>query len=59
MPSDFIIPIIYLIIGLFFGELSLGVRPLTPSPAGRGLGYILAVSTWPVILILAATRGSK
>lgn len=58
MFPDYLLPIIYLVVGLIFGEISLRVKPITKkeTSAGRGLGYILAVLTWPLIVVIAIMR---
>lgn len=56
MYSEYLIPSIYLFIGLLFGEMSLRVKPIANTSGGRGLGYILAVTTWPLIVVIALFR---
>lgn len=59
MPVEYLGALVYLLIGVFFGELSLRVHRLKAeenAPSVKVLTYFFAILTWPVIVLIAVYK---
>ncbi len=57
--AEYFFPLVYLLIGVFFGELSLLVQQdkmQENAPVIKLITYIFVIFTWPVIVLFAIVQ---